>query len=132
MNHPDVLHLLQPLPLGSSSKRDGDVYTEDLKRQRRNKGDPKGKGKGSLSLRIPQGLEKGTLGPQTIIRFALVTISTSASSQFPRDDVGRACMFVASRDATSLGTIMPIAPRMFHERDKLHQSLPPLRGVVRL
>ena len=65
MNHPDVLHLLQPMPVASSvtPKRDPDLPQDESKRRRtEHPGGAKGKGKGSLKVRMPQGLEKGTPG----------------------------------------------------------------------
>lgn len=63
MNHPDVLHLLQPLPTTNGSVKRLAEPGDDLPRVRKaGKGEPKGKSKGSVSIRMPQGLEKGTPG----------------------------------------------------------------------
>ena len=71
MDHPDVLHLLQPLPASSSSaaKRPRDSNDDSTSsRPVRPKGKNKGKGRGnnqtsgSVTIRMPAGLEEGQPG----------------------------------------------------------------------
>ena len=68
MEHPDVLHLLQPLPTAASNKRSSDSSYDkpDTKVPRpktKGKGKAKGQqGTGSLTIKMPAGLEGGTPG----------------------------------------------------------------------
>ena len=71
MNHPDVLHVLQPLPSTRTSKKRATEPKSDDPRKLP-KGKSKGKGK---SIRMPQGLENGS--PPTAILSVLTIISGS-------------------------------------------------------
>ena len=70
MHHPDVLHLLQPMPTprgGSSSAAPSASSATSAPRpgpytRPQSKGKSKGKSQGSLTIKMPQGLEQGVPG----------------------------------------------------------------------
>ena len=69
MNHPDVLHMLQPMPMAKSSNSQPATPASVNQPNNRpgpytkpSKGKGKTKGQGSLTIKMPQGLEGGVPG----------------------------------------------------------------------